>query len=142
MCQFLITQIWEAKRKNHLEIAKGQLIFEMFFRYLQCSQKIQLYYYGTSSWIVFVHFLRELNTPKRRFEINWPLVISESHQTISRWLLTASDRKGGNLVVSHSLYQRKPATKGQLISEWNFGVCKSIKKTETTKFFKDFCPSL
>ena len=30
-------------------------------------------YYGTSSWIVFVCFLGELKTPKRHFEINWPL---------------------------------------------------------------------
>ena len=29
---------------------------------------------GTSSRIVFVHFLGELKTPKRHFEINWPLV--------------------------------------------------------------------
>ena len=30
-------------------------------------------------------------------------------------------------------------TKGQLISEWNFGVFKSPKKP--TKFLTDFCPS-
>ena len=45
--------------------------------YLQFSQKtnekIQLYYYGTWSRIVFVRFLGELKTPKRHFEINWPL---------------------------------------------------------------------
>ena len=50
---------------------------EMSFWYLQFSQKlnekIRLYYNGTSSWIVFVHFLGELKTPKRHFEINWPL---------------------------------------------------------------------
>ena len=38
------------------------------------NEKIQLYYYGTSSWIVFIRFLGELKTPKRHFEINWPLV--------------------------------------------------------------------
>ena len=37
------------------------------------NRNIQLYYYGTSSRIVYVHFLRELKTPKRNFEINWPL---------------------------------------------------------------------
>ena len=52
----------------------------MSFWYLQFSQKtnekIRLYYYGTSSRIVFVRFLGELKTPKRHFEINWPLVLS------------------------------------------------------------------
>ena len=45
--------------------------------YLQFSQNInetiQLYYYATSSRIVFVCFLGELKTPKRHFEINCPL---------------------------------------------------------------------
>ena len=44
---------------------------------LQFSQKtdkkIWLYYYGTSSTIVFVGFLGGLNTPQRHFEINRPL---------------------------------------------------------------------
>ena len=51
----------------------------MSFRYLQFSQqneqKNSTYFYGTSSWIVFICFLGELKTPKRRFEINWPLKI-------------------------------------------------------------------
>ena len=34
---------------------------------------LTLLYYGTSSRIVFVHFLGELKTPKRHLEINWPL---------------------------------------------------------------------
>jgi ADP-dependent phosphofructokinase/glucokinase len=37
------------------------------------NEKIWLYYYNTSIWIVFVRFLGELKTPKRHFEINWPL---------------------------------------------------------------------
>ena len=49
----------------------------MSFWYLQFSKKmnerIRIYYYGTSSPIVFVHFLGELKIPKRHFEINWPL---------------------------------------------------------------------
>jgi hypothetical protein len=49
----------------------------MSFWYLQFSLKTNeknwLYYYGTSSRIVFVHFLGELKTPKRYFEINLPL---------------------------------------------------------------------
>ena len=51
------------------------------FWYLQFSQKlnekIQLYSYGTPSRIVFVRFLGELKTPKRHFEIKWPLVIKK-----------------------------------------------------------------
>ena len=39
--------------------------------------KIQLYCYGASSRIGFVGFLGELKTPKRNFEINWPLVKSQ-----------------------------------------------------------------
>ena len=50
----------------------------MSFWYVQFSQKTneksRLYYYGTSSRIVFVCFLGELKTLKRHFEINWPLV--------------------------------------------------------------------
>ena len=49
----------------------------MSFWYLQFSQKtnkkIRLYYYGISSWIVFIRFLGELKSPKRHLEINWPL---------------------------------------------------------------------
>ena len=47
------------------------------FWYLQFCQKrnkrIRLYYYDTSSRIVFARFLGELKTPKRHFEINSPL---------------------------------------------------------------------
>ena len=50
----------------------------MSFWYLHFSQKtnkkVQLYYYNTSSLIVFIRFLGELKTPKRHFEINWTLV--------------------------------------------------------------------
>ena len=50
----------------------------MSFGYLQFSQKTNEknwhYYYGTSSRIVFVRFLGKLKTPKRHFEINWPLL--------------------------------------------------------------------
>ena len=43
--------------------------FELSFWYLQFSQKNWLYYYGTSSWIVFIRFLGEVKTTKRHFEI-------------------------------------------------------------------------
>ena len=38
------------------------------------NKKIRLYYHRTSSQIVFVCLLGELNTPKRHFEINSPLL--------------------------------------------------------------------
>ena len=60
----------------------------MPFCHLQFSQKtnkkIQLYYYGTLSGIVFFRFLGELTTPKIHFEINLPLVgISPNEQKLS-----------------------------------------------------------
>ena len=59
-------------------VAKGQLTSKCLFCYLQLFQKtnekIRPNYNGTSYWIVFVGFLEELKTPKRNFEINWPLV--------------------------------------------------------------------
>ena len=63
-------------RPNDLynRMSQGRLISKMSVLYLQFSQNIskviQLYYYGTSSRIVFVCFLGELKTPKRHFEIN------------------------------------------------------------------------
>ena len=48
------------------------------------NEKIRLYFYGTSSQIVFVRFLGELKTPKRNFEINWPLETDQKNDEISR----------------------------------------------------------
>ena len=52
----------------------------MTFLYSQFSQnlnkKIQLNHYNTLGRLVFVHFLGELKTSKRHFEINWPLKTS------------------------------------------------------------------
>ena len=49
----------------------------MSFWYLQFSQKtnkkIRLHYYGSIKLNCFHSFLGELKTPKRHFEINWPL---------------------------------------------------------------------
>ena len=49
----------------------------MSFWYLQFFQKrtkkFKPNYYGTSSRIIFIRFLKELKTPKRHFETNWPL---------------------------------------------------------------------
>jgi hypothetical protein len=44
----------------------------MSFWYLQFFHKTNK---TISSWIVFVHFLKELKIQKRHFEINWPLVV-------------------------------------------------------------------
>ena len=55
---------------------KGQLISKYLFGMYISSilpkneQIIRLYYYGTSSRIVFVRFWGELKTPKRHFESN------------------------------------------------------------------------
>jgi hypothetical protein len=70
----------------------------MSFWYLQFSQKTNenfwLYYYGTSSRIVFVRFLGELKTPKRHFEINWPLVLSMCYKHPAQPnLLTTKNRQ-------------------------------------------------
>ena len=126
--------LWEECRFAH---CKGQLISKGLFAILNSSKK-RMKQFDLTTMIPQVDlfsfvFWKKLKTPKRHFEINWPLIISESHQTISRWLLTASDQKGGNLVVSHSLYQRKPATKGQLILK---GVLmSSISSKKRTKEF-------
>ena len=67
-------------------LGKGQLITKcllgIFNSPKKTNEKIQLYY-GTSSRIVFVRFLGELKTPKRHFEINWPLVVSK---TLFSWI--------------------------------------------------------
>jgi hypothetical protein len=48
-------------------------------------KKKWLYYYGTSSRTVFVHFLGELKTPKRHIKINWPLVKGLSFSSWVVW---------------------------------------------------------
>ena len=56
----------------------------MSFWCLQFSQKtnkkIRLYYYSTSSRVVFVRFLGELKAPSRQFEINWALQITKTKE--------------------------------------------------------------
>ena len=60
-------------------ITKDLLISNFLFGIFNSPKKwkknIRLYNSGTSSRIVSVHFKGELNTPKRHFEINWPLVL-------------------------------------------------------------------
>ena len=50
------------------------------------NKKNQLFYYGTSSRIIFVRFLGELKSPKRHFEINWPLVLHSIYYLIFLFL--------------------------------------------------------
>ena len=56
---------------------KGQKQLKMIFsgrRFLQkMNERVLLYYYETSDWLVFVHLWRKLKTPKGHFEINWTL---------------------------------------------------------------------
>ena len=51
---------------------KRTYFYPQFFQ--KTNKTIMLHYYDTSGRIVFVRFLEELKTPKRHFEINWPLV--------------------------------------------------------------------
>ena len=50
------------------------------------NEKLRLYYYGTSSQIVFVRFLGELKTPKRHFEINWTSDASGLRCCLTRYI--------------------------------------------------------
>ena len=48
-------------------------------RFLQkTNERILLYYYETSDWLVFVRVLEETSTWKNYFEIIWPLVTVKS----------------------------------------------------------------
>ena len=63
---------------ERLPFTEGQLISKCFLGIFNPPKKLTkkldfTTYYGTSSRIVFVHFLGEVETPKRHLEINWPL---------------------------------------------------------------------
>ena len=63
--------------KSHLLLLKVSQFRNVFLTSLilpKNLQKNQLYYYSTSCRFVFIRFLGELKTPKRHFEINWPLL--------------------------------------------------------------------
>ena len=62
--------------KSLQDAARGwfQNVFLVNLQFAQkMNKKFRHYYYGTSRRIVFIHFFWELKTPKRHFEINWPL---------------------------------------------------------------------
>ena len=132
----------------------------MSFWYLEVFQKwkkkIRLYYYSTSSRIVFVRFLRELKTPKRHFKINWPLGVNstkcDGELGKFDWITCSSyslkSRKTGtyfknskdikfqifnvNLQLRLYFYVLYWSVKGQLISTCLFGVFNSPKKRTKT----------
>ena len=58
----------------------GELKIKSVSWKIEPLQYIAIYYNGTLSQIVFVRFLGELKTPKRHFEIKWPLkpLVSET----------------------------------------------------------------
>ena len=53
-----------------------KVTFGGVFDFLQkTNEQIPLmYYYDNSGRLVFVRFLEEIDDPKNRFEINWPLL--------------------------------------------------------------------
>ena len=71
--------------------------------YLEFSQKTNDYY-STSSRIVFVRFLGEFKTPKRHFEINWPLednipvLIPRTEKPIKKPPVCNLPLRGSNLI--------------------------------------------
>ena len=60
--------------KIDLTLCKGQLISKWFLvssiSSKKTNERILLYYYDTSSRIVFVHFLEEIDGTQNHFEIN------------------------------------------------------------------------
>ena len=89
--------------------AIGQLIskclFGIFNSPKKWTKKIPLYYYGTSSRIVFDCFLGELKTPKRYFEINWQsnnqaIYLIHRYYTNNNWTVRIS--KGFTFCLVHA----------------------------------------
>ena len=127
----------------------------MSFWYLQFFQKtnknIRLYYYGSSSWIVFDHFLGELKTPKSAFEINWPLAwsLKTNHEWSLLFLFSPEWLQSRQMSSSLQgvgygedslsiIYKKIENLKGQLISRCLFGAIVLTKKP--TIFFSEFLP--
>ena len=107
----------------------------MSFRYLQFSQKmnkkIQLYYHGTSSWIVFVRFLGELKMPKRHFEINWPLVLFQvfhlGEATVFPQIIAATT------ICGNKVYDLKRTKMEQIVfKNWPYCVMPTSKARKMT----------
>ena len=65
------------------------------------ERKIRIYYYGTSIQTVFTRFFGRKKTPKRHFEINWPLA------NMISWFLSISSYYSGSLLFG-SFFQVQP----------------------------------
>ena len=87
------------------------------------NEKIRLYYYNTSGRIVFIRFffLEELKTPKRHFEINWPL----QEDTMSIW-------KVSSMVFQSAHYKRQEDDDLENNSMSEAAAAASIIKTPAT----------
>ena len=76
--------------------SKGQIILKCLFEVSSTIQKtneqIWLYYYGTSSWIVFVHSFEELKTPKRHMEINCVLSFRSHNANWAKYSKMSSEK--------------------------------------------------
>ena len=79
---FMTAEIVQKSHSKGIDLCKmgwtkGQLIskclFGIFNSPKKCMNEFGFTTMDTSSRIVFVRFLGELKTPKRHFEINWPL---------------------------------------------------------------------
>ena len=57
--------------------------YPQFFQ--KANEKILFNYYDTSDQIVFVCFFEALKTPKRHFEIKWPLARDWKHIFLVSW---------------------------------------------------------
>ena len=49
------------------------MVFGVFDFLQKMNERIQLYFYDTSSRLVFARFLEEIEDTKNHFEIIWPL---------------------------------------------------------------------
>ena len=59
--------------KRVFKSSKGQLISKANYQAVNSSKKRTNEFVFTTLWHVFVRFWKKLKTPKRHFEINWPL---------------------------------------------------------------------
>ena len=74
------------------------MVFGVFDFLQKTNERIRLYYYDTSSGLVFVHFLEEIeDTKKNHFEIIWPL--TERKNLIMKIFRTCVCMSAGSLFL-------------------------------------------
>ena len=101
----------------------------LIFKKLQILRKILDSTVYTTFWIFHIYLCRPWGCLNREVQI---------HYWICKWEIIG----GKSSSVTYPSFVHLTSfvvSKGQLISEWNFGVFKSSKKT--TKFLTGFCPS-